>query len=76
MVDKQFDRKIIGNNICIFLEVNKASDVLNWFNAFAQFIFMSLSEEASLILFVPQYVSKVYWKANLNHLFWSGIKEF
>lgn len=56
MFNRHFKRKVIGNDVCIYLEKNITSDIINWLNCFAHFIFMSLSNEANLSLFVPQYV--------------------
>ena len=62
MFDRHFQRKKIGNNVCVFLEKNITSDILNWLNAFAYFIFGSLSLEAKLPLNVPQYIPPpLYW---------------
>ena len=56
MFDRHFQRKSIDNKICIYLEKNTASDIINWLNTFAHFIFVSLSQEANLSFDVPQYV--------------------
>lgn len=56
MFDRHFQRKKIGDNVCVYLEKNIASDILNWLNTFAHFIFISLSIEAKLSLDVPQYI--------------------
>jgi hypothetical protein len=58
MFDRHFKRKKIGENVCVYLERNTASDVMDWLNTFAHFIFVGLSMEAKLPLGIPQYVSQ------------------
>lgn len=55
MFERHFQRKKIGNNVCVFLEKNITSDILDWLNTFAHFIFTSLSMEANLPLSIRQY---------------------
>ena len=55
MFEKHFQRKKIGNHVCIFLERNTATDIINWLNTFAHFIFVGLSKESNLALNIPQY---------------------
>lgn len=56
MFDKHFQRKRIDNKVCIYLEKNTATDIINWLNTFAHFIFVGLSKEANLSLYIPQYI--------------------
>jgi hypothetical protein len=56
MFNRHFQRKVIGNDVCIYLQKDVASDIINWLNCLAHFIFMSLSTEANLSLYVPQFV--------------------
>jgi hypothetical protein len=55
MFERHFQRKKIGNNICIYLERTITIDIITWLNTFAHFIFKSLSIEANLPLQIPQY---------------------
>ncbi|QEC66382.1 hypothetical protein FRZ67_03345 [Panacibacter ginsenosidivorans] len=56
MFDRHFQRKKMGNHVCVFLEKDITSDIINWLNTFAHFIFISLSMESKLPLDVPQYI--------------------
>jgi hypothetical protein len=67
MFDRHFKRKKIGDGVCIYLERNTASDVIDWLNTFAHFIFAGLSMEAKLSLEVPQYVPP---PLNLSRFTW------
>ncbi len=55
MFDRHFQGKKIGDNVCIYLEKNVTSDIIDWLNTFAHFIFKSFSTEAKLSLDIPQY---------------------
>ncbi len=55
MFDRHFQRKRIGNNVCVFLEKGNASDIISWLNTFAHFIFIGLSTEANLPLGIPHH---------------------
>jgi len=56
MFDRHFQLKRINNKVCIYLGRNTASDIINWLNAFAHFIFVGLSKESNLSLYIPQYI--------------------
>lgn len=56
MFDRHYRRKEIDGQIRIFLEPSMADDILNWLNSFAHFIFVSLSKEAGLSLYVSRYI--------------------
>lgn len=56
MFDRHFKRKNVGGNVCVFLEKNNASDIIDWLSTFAHFIFKSLCIEANLPFMVPQYI--------------------
>lgn len=56
MFERHFRRKQIDGQIRVFLEPNMADDILNWLNSFAHFIFVSLSKEAGLSLYVSSYI--------------------
>lgn len=67
MFDRHFQRKRIDNNVCIYLERNTATDIIDWLNTFAHFIFVGLSKEANLTLQIPQYVPP---PLNLSRFSW------
>jgi len=67
MFDRHFQRKRIDNKVCIYLEKNTASDIINWLNTFAHFIFVGLSKEANLSLHIPQYIPP---PLNLSRFSW------
>ncbi len=67
MFDRHFQRKRIDNKVCIYLEKNTASDIINWLNTFAHFIFVGLSKEAKLSLHIPQFVPS---PLNLSRFSW------
>lgn len=56
MFDRHFQRKRVDNKVRIYLEKNTASDIIDWLNTFAHFIFVGLSKEANLSLSIPQYI--------------------
>lgn len=56
MFDGQFKRRKIGKHIRIYLEKNTATDILNWLNSYAHFIFKSLSVDNKFSLNVPEYI--------------------
>ena len=58
MFDRHFNRKRIDGEIRIFLQPDIASDIMNWLNSFAHFIFVSLSKEAGLSLKVSSYIPR------------------
>lgn len=55
MFDKFFKRKKIGKNVCIYIEMNTTSDLINWLNTFAHFIFKSLSLSLGLTINIKEY---------------------
>jgi hypothetical protein len=55
MFDQFFKRKQIGKNICVYIEMNTASDIINWLNTFAHFIFKSLSLSLRLSIAIEEY---------------------
>ena len=55
MFDQFFKRKQIGKNVCIYIEMNTASDLINWLNTFAHFIFKSLSLSLGLAINIQEY---------------------
>ena len=67
MFDRHFQRKRIDNRVCIYLEKNTATDIINWLNTFAHFIFVGLSKEANLPLYIPQYIPP---PLNLSRFSW------
>jgi hypothetical protein len=67
MFDRHFQRKRIDNKVCIYLERNTASDIIDWLNTFAHFIFVGLSKEANMSLNIPQYVAP---PLNLSRFSW------
>lgn len=67
MFDRHFQRKRIDNKVRIFLEKNTASDIINWLNTFAHFIFVGLSKDANLSLHIPQYIPP---PLNLSRFSW------
>ena len=67
MFDRHFQRKRIDNKVRIYLEKNTASDIIDWLNTFAHFIFVGLSKEANLSLVIPQYIPP---PLNLSRFSW------
>lgn len=67
MFKRHFQRKKIDNKVCIYLERNTASDIINWLNTFAHFIFVGLSKESNLPLQIPQYIAP---PLNLSRFSW------
>lgn len=57
MFNRHFQRKKIDNQVRIYLEKNTATDIIDWLNTFAHFIFVGLSNEANLSLQIPQYAA-------------------
>lgn len=55
MFDNQFKRRQVRNKICIYIETDRANDVINWLNTFAHFIFKALSLKDELPLAITQY---------------------
>ena len=66
MFERHFKQKNVGGNICIFLEKNNASDIIDWLSTFAHFIFKSLSIEADLPFRVPQYIPEPWPREFIN----------
>ena len=67
MFDRHFQRKRVDNKVRIYLEKNTASDIIDWLNTFAHFIFVGLSKEANLSLNIPQYIPP---PLNLSRFSW------
>jgi hypothetical protein len=55
MFEQFFKRKQIGKNVCIYIEMNTASDLINWLNTFAHFIFKSLSLSLGVPISIQEY---------------------
>lgn len=55
MFGQFFKRKHIGKSVCIYIEMNTASDLINWLNTFAHFIFKSLSLSLGLPINIQEY---------------------
>jgi hypothetical protein len=55
MFERHFTRRKIEADVHISLNRHSASDILNWMNSFAHFIFKGLSIECKLESIVPQY---------------------
>jgi hypothetical protein len=67
MFNRHFQRKRVDNKVRIYLEKNTASDIIDWLNTFAHFIFVGLSKEANLALNIPQYIPP---PLNLSRFSW------
>ena len=55
MFDQFFKRKQIGKNVCIYIEINTAGEIIHWLNGFAHFIFKSLSLSLELRTDIEEY---------------------
>ncbi|MGF2413881.1 MAG: hypothetical protein ACQUYJ_16235, partial [Ferruginibacter sp.] len=55
MFDRFFKRKQIGKSICIYIEMDRASELINWLNTFSHFIFKSLSLSLGLKINIQEY---------------------
>jgi hypothetical protein len=57
MFNQHFERKKIGNKVCIYLQKNNALDIIHWINTYSHLIFVAMCVEAKISSNVPQYVS-------------------
>jgi hypothetical protein len=58
LFNRQFQRKVMDDKVCLLLKADTTHDIFSWLNSFAHLIFTSLSTEARLPLEVPGYIPR------------------